>query len=90
MVLDLSYYIPQESTGEWSASAGRCISCGKRVPARKLIKRVPLLPTGQAFGNPVYGLKVCVYCSRELCDERVVLHSLAMKGWSYRQKLNLA
>lgn len=86
----LEDYVPQGSTGEWAGSGGRCVSCERTFTSDKLIRRMPTIETGVAFGNPRYGYKVCIFCSPELPDEKVYLHTRPMKEWTTPQKMGLS
>lgn len=86
----IKHYIPRESTGIPSTSGGTCMSCGNTYDATRLINRLPYLLTGTSFGRPTYGYKLCIYCSKHTCDDRILLYSYPMKDWTRRNKMNLA
>lgn len=87
---DIKRYLPEGATGEFSSSEGTCIVCGTAYKAEKLIRRLPHVIVGEAFGMyPIRGYKVCIFCSRHVSDEKVELYSYDMKDWSYQRKSGL-
>lgn len=72
-------FLPQDATGCWSPSGGRCIVCSEVRGKAKMLLRA--LSGGK-------GIPCCTFCSPHVSDETLRLWARpgGMSNWTYQEK----